>query len=187
MPHEDPDRAMVERAQGGDQDAMSELLQRYRDPVFAFVYRMLNQREAAEDVAQDTFVRVFQRLHTFRFRRDARFSTWLFQLARHAALDELRRRRRRPTAGLEELAHEPRANAPDAGQALIHREMGEALARAVATLPEEQRTALVLTEYHGLEAAEVARVLRCTVRGAESRLFRARQAVREQLARRGWL
>lgn len=70
---------------------------------------------------------------------------------------------------------------------MINRELGEAIARAVAMLPEDQRTALVLTEYHALPAAEVARVLGCSVRGAESRLFQARQAVRTRLARQGWI
>ncbi len=69
----------------------------------------------------------------------------------------------------------------------MNRELGDAIARAVATLPEDQRTALVLTEYHGLPATEVARVLHSSVRGAEARLFRARQAVRTLLARQGWV
>mgnify|MGYP003606697119 CR=1 FL=1 len=130
-----PDQEVVERAQGGEQAALAELLQRYRNPVFAFVYRILGDQAAAEDVAQEAFVRAFQHIGRFRFRRGALFSTWLFQLARNAALDEQRRKRRRPTAPLDELA----------------------------------------------------RVLNCSVRGAESRLFRARQAVRAQLARQGWV
>lgn len=182
----DPDRATVERAQRGDESALDELLQRYRDPVFAFVYRLLGHAANTEDVAQETFVRAFQNIGRFHFRRGARFSTWLFQLARNAALDELRRQQRQPRATLEPGALEPADTAPDAARQLIHRELGEAIARAVATLPEDQRTALVLTEYHGLPAAEVARVLDCSARGAEARLFRARQAVRTLLVRQGW-
>lgn len=187
MAHEpDPDEPLVRRAQAGDQDALTGLLQRYRDPVFAFVYRLLGGHLTAEDVAQETFVRAFQNLRRFRFQPGARFSTWLFQLARHAALDELRRQRRHPTTHLEDVTREPPDQGTDAATQMIHRELGDAIARAVAVLPEDQRAALVLTEYHGQSAAEVARVLGCSVRGAESRLFRARQTVREILSQQGW-
>lgn len=182
----DPDQATVERARTGDAAALAELLQRYRDPVHAFAHRLLNGHPNAEDVAQETFVRAFQRLDRFRFGRGARFSTWLFQLARHAALDEMRRQRRRPQRSLDEQLREPPAPGPDAAQQLMHRELGAAIAEAVARLPEDQRTVLVLTEYHAQSAAEVAGVLKCSVRSAEARLFRARQAVRADLARRGW-
>ena len=187
MAHQpDPDESLVQRAQAGEQDALAGILQRYRDPVFAFVHRLLGGHVNAEDVAQETFVRAFQNLHRFRFQPGARFSTWLFQLARHAALDELRRQRRHPHNPSETVPAEPVDTAPDAARQLINRELGEAIAHAVAILPEDQRTALVLTEYHAQPAAEVARVLGCSVRGAESRLFRARQAVRTLLARQGW-
>jgi|APTNR8051073442_1049403.scaffolds.fasta_scaffold00025_76 RNA polymerase sigma-70 factor (ECF subfamily) len=182
----DPDQATVERARQGDDAALGELLQRYREPVHAFAYRLLNGHPNAEDVAQETFVRAFQHLADFRFGRGARFSTWLFQLARHAALDELRRQQRRPQLNLDEQAREPIAPGPDAAHQLMHRELGEAIAQAVARLPEDQRTALVLTEYHAQSAAGVAGVLNCSVRSAEARLFRARQTVRADLARRGW-
>jgi RNA polymerase sigma-70 factor (ECF subfamily) len=187
MPSEpDPDQATVERAQRGDASALAELLQRYREPVHAFAHRLLNGHLNAEDVAQEAFVRAFQNLDRFRFGRGARFSTWLFQLARHAALDELRRQKRRPEVGLDDLPREAPATGPDAAQQLMHRELGEAIAQAVARLPEDQRTALVLTEYHAQCATEVAGVLNCSVRSAEARLFRARQTVRADLARRGW-
>lgn len=184
---QDPDQTLVMQAQGGDEGALASLLERYRNPVHAFVFRLLGGSAAAEDVAQETFVRAFRALSTFRFRPGARFSTWLFQLARHAALDELRRQRRHPTSSLESLTREPAVSAPDASQNLANRELGEAIARAVATLPEDQRTALILTEYHGQSADEVARVLRCTRRGAEARLFRARQTVRSLLDRKAWM
>lgn len=183
---QDPDRSAVEKAQLGHEDALADLLQRYREPIFAFVFRSLGGSVQAEDVAQETFVRAFQNIGSFRFRNSARFSTWLFQLARHAALDELRRQRRRPTLSLDEFVREPATAEANAADQMIHHELGEAIGKAVAALPEDQRTALVLTEYHGQSAQEVARVLGCTVRGAESRLFRARQAAREQLERQGW-
>lgn len=188
MQHQpDPDEAVVTRAQGGDDSALDNLLQRYRDPVFAFVFRLVGQAASAEDVAQETFVRAFQNIRSFRFRRGARFSTWLFQLARNAALDEVRRQRRQPRHDAEAAPAEAIDPGPNAAHQVMNRELGDAIARAVATLPEDQRTALVLTEYHGLPATEVARVLHSSVRGAEARLFRARQAVRTLLARQGWV
>jgi len=183
----DPDRTNVLRAQAGDQDAMAGLLQRYRDPVFSFVHRLLVGHANAEDVAHETFVRAFQNLHRFRFRRDARFSTWLFQLARHAALDEARRLRRRPETSMEERTSDTASPQAHAADQLAHRELGDAIARAVATLPEDQRAALLLAEYQGHSAEEVAHVLKCSRRGAESRLFRARQTVRGILTRQGWV
>lgn len=183
-PDSDADRDLVARAQGGDEQAFTDLMVRYQQPVLHFVFRLLAGASDAEDVAQETFVRAYFNLRRFRFRPQARFSTWLFQIARNAALDHLRRRARRAETPWPEGAAEPAAPTPAADQALQDRELGEALARAFAALPEEQRTALVLAEYHGASAAEIAAVLDCSVRAAEARLFRARQEVRHQL--RAW-
>lgn len=181
-PPEDPDRAVVERAQRGDDRAYDELMARYQQPVLHFVFRLLGGSPDAEDVAQEAFVRAYLNLGRFRFRPGARFSTWLFQVARNAALDHVRKRRRRPQAAPDPARAEPADASPDAAAALMHRETGAAIERAFAALPEDQRTALVLAEYHGCGADEIAAVMKSSVRAAESRLFRARRQVRQALA-----
>jgi RNA polymerase sigma factor (sigma-70 family) len=155
-PDSDADRELVARAQGGDDQAFTDLMVRYQQPVLHFVFRLLAGAADAEDVAQETFVRAYFNLRRYRARPEARFSTWLFQIARHAALDQLRKRGRRAETPWPEGHAEPAAPEPSADRALQHRELGEALARACAALPEEQRTALVLAEYHGASVAEIA-------------------------------
>jgi RNA polymerase sigma-70 factor (ECF subfamily) len=170
----------VARAQLGDEAAFDALLRRFQRPVLHFVYRMLGHAQDAEDVAQETFVRAFFALPRYRPRGGVRFSSWLFQIARHAALDHLRKAGRRVEIS-EADAAEPVAATPGADQLLACRELGDRVAGAVAALPEDQRAAFVLAEYHGLSAAEVADVMRSSVRAAESRIFRARQALRRSL------
>lgn len=177
----DPDRAVVERAQAGDERAFDELMARYQKPVFHFVHRMVGGATDAEDVAQETFVRVFFNLARFRFRAGALFSTWLFQVARRAALDRVRARKRRPEEPLPPRDEVPDPAHRDGRAQADQRELGDAIARAFAELPEDQRAALVLTEYHGHGAAEVAAIMGCTVRSVEARLYRARQEMRRLL------
>lgn len=181
---EDPDRAAVERAQQGDEAGFNELMARYRQPVLHFVFRILAGAPDAEDVAQEAFVRAYLALPRFRFRPGARFSTWLFQIARRAALDHARHRGRRPEHPMPAGADAPDPAARDAAAHADQRELGEAIARAFAVLPEDQRTALTLAEYHGYDTAEIAAVMESSVRSAEARLYRARQALRRLLA--GW-
>ena len=175
--HEQPDSELVRRIQSGDAAAFDELMQRYKCPVVSFVYRMLGSAEDAQDVAQDVFVRVYQNLDTYR--PETKFSTWVFALARNAAIDHWRWRKRHPTEPIESA---PQVAAPSgATEDVEAREIGDQIAAAVAKLPEDQRTALVLAEYHGLSYAEVAEVMHCSEKSVESRLYRAKQTLR------GWL
>jgi len=169
------DPALVARTLAGDDAAFDELLARYRKPVLNFAYRLLGDATEAEDVAQDAFVRAYRHLADYHPRRQ--FSTWLFAIARHAAIDRLRYRQRHPTA--------PLAAAPEPAASPRYDDLGEHIAAAIAGLPEDQRTAIVLAEYHGLSHAEIAGVMDCTEKSVESRLYRARAALREKL--RGFL
>ncbi len=171
------DLELVERLQRGEDAAFDELMGRYKRPVLNFAFRMLGEAEA-EDVAQEVFVRVYQRIGDYRPR--AKFSTWLFALARNACIDRLRYRQRHPTEPLD-TAPEPSTVTRDTET----RELGEHIAAAIAALPEDQRTAIVLAEYHGLSYAEIAGVMHCSEKSVESRLYRAKQFLREQL--RGFL
>jgi RNA polymerase sigma-70 factor (ECF subfamily) len=180
------DWTLAERVRGGDDAAFDALMARYKRPILSFVFRLLGDAAEAEDVAQEMFVRAYRGMQRPRFRKtSAKFSTWLFQIARHAALDSLRRRRRHPAESLSALAdrgEEAVAREPTAADNASARETGGRIAAAVALLPEDQRTALVLAEYENLPHADIAAVMRCSVKSVEARLYRARRFLRARLA-----
>ena len=171
--HEQPDSAIVESIRAGDDGAFDELMRRYKRPVVNFVYRMLGDAAEADDVAQEVFVRIYRNIAGYR-PGTGKFSTWLFALARNAAIDRLRYRKRHPT--------EPLDSAPEpVTQPVEVDKISEHIAAEIAELPEEQRTALVLAEYHDLSYAEIAAIMRCSEKSVESRLYRAKQTLRERL------
>jgi RNA polymerase sigma-70 factor (ECF subfamily) len=179
----DIDRDLVDRAREGDHAAYSQLMDYYQGSILNFVYRLVGSREEAEDIAQDVFVRAYQKLDSFTFRtsRD-RFSTWLYQLARNAAIDVLRRRQRRPVQSLDEF---PLLGPVAVGNPALDtgdRERERAISAAFAELPEDQRTALVLSVYEGQSYADIAVIMKASVKSVESRIYRARQSMRQQLA-----
>jgi RNA polymerase sigma-70 factor, ECF subfamily len=158
------DPALIRAAAGGDIAAFERIVRAYQQHVWRFLRRLLGDRAAAEDVAQETFLRVYRALPGFA--HEARFSTWVFRIARNAGLDELRRRRRR-----ERLAAAVRPADPVGS-------VGEARAEieaALAGLPLDLREALVLVEVFGLPYAEVAAVIGVPVGTVKSRVFRARE------------
>lgn len=171
------DAPTLARAVAGDRDASRLLVERYQAPVFALVSRMLWRRGRAtiEDVAQDTFLRVFGSLGSFDPARGAKLSTWILTIASRRAIDELRKKR--PDAPEIETAGLERADAR-----ARRRELIEAIERALADLSPELRAAFLLREYHGLEYAEIARALDIEINTVKSRLSRARTALREALA-----
>ena len=175
--YEQPDSEIVRQIQSGEAAAFDELMRRYKRPIVNFVFRMLGNAQDADEIAQDVFVRVYQNLDTYR--SETKFSTWLFALARNAAIDRLRWRARHPTESIES-APEISASSGTA-EDVSAREIGEQIAAAVAKLPDDQRTAIVLAEYHGMSYAEIAAVMRCSEKSVESRLYRAKQALRERL------
>ncbi len=181
----DADLEIVVRLQSGDDRAFDELMDRYKRPVVNFVYRMLNDAGDADDVAQEVFVRVYRSIKRFRADGRYRFSTWLFQIARNQAIDVLRKRKRRPLemrAFHEEDGDEPVSPGRSADREAHVKEVGEAVARAVSVLPEKQKTVLILSEYHDHSHAEIASIMECSVKSVESRLARAREALRRRLA-----
>ena len=186
MSQDQSDWLLVEQIKGGDDTAFDSLMERYKRPIMSFVYRMIGDEVEAEDVAQDVFVRAYRSIRKPGFHQaTAAFSTWLFQVARHAALDCLRRRKRHPEDSLSAMDASGELSVGagrTAGEESVARETGEQIAAAVALLPEDQRTALVLSEYEGLSYAEIAGIMKCSVKSVESRLYRARQFLRTQLA-----
>jgi RNA polymerase sigma-70 factor, ECF subfamily len=160
---EEPEPALIRAAAAGDLTAFERLVRAYQEPVWRFLRRLLGDAGVAEDVAQETFLRVFRRLPTFTF--EARFSTWVFQIARNAGVDELRSRSRR--IRLASLAPPP---TPVVGMPEARAEIDAAL----ASLPVDLREAILLIEVLGLRYREAARVLGVPEGTVKSRVFSAR-------------
>ncbi len=185
MPEAPTDWNLVEQAKAGDDRAFDALMGRYKLPVINFVYRMIGDASEAEDVAQEVFVDAYRTIRKPAFHRTtAQFSTWLFQVARNAALDSLRRRKRHPTESLSALEENGAMLAGavrTAHEQSVGSETAQKIAAAVALLPEDQRTALILSEYEDRSYAEIAAVLNCSLKSVEARLYRAKHILRERL------
>ena len=177
LPRAEPlDELTVRRAQRGDERAWRALVARYQQPVHALVWRMLagRARHRVEDLVQETFVRVLRALPTFDPTGPASLTTWLLTIATRLALNELRRPE--PAALEAEPAGDARADADSERSRLA-----AAIASGVATLPDTQRAALVLREYHELDYVEIAAALEVDLGTVKSRLARARAALRAHL------
>lgn len=165
--------------QRGEDLALNRLMTRWERPLRSFLYRSTHNEHDALDLAQETFVRIYQ--HRARYRAGARFSTWMFQIALNLARDHARRARRRPTDPLETAPEAfttdtPHRNATDS-------EAAAAVRDAVAALPDDLREAVLLAEFHNLPQAEIARIVGATPKAVETRLYRAREKLRTLLAR----
>lgn len=177
------DRELMALAQAGDEAALGALMERWERPVKTVIARLVGNAAEAEELAQEAFVRLWQRRD--RFRAGAEFRPWMLSLALNLARNRLRWWRRRPLVALEEWTPLPPAETVDGAGALEARERAEAVRAAVAALPLEQREALVLFEYEGLAQAEIAAIADTTPKAVERRLERARAALRASLER--WL
>jgi RNA polymerase sigma-70 factor (ECF subfamily) len=182
------DEELVARSTGGDLDAFNQLVVRWERPIYALAYRVIGREEDARDVCQETFLRAFRALGGFK--GQAKFSSWLYRIALNLCRDWIRRERRAPIAqapegmDLIELAGE--TSPSDSVEELVsRREIGRAVARVMATLPEEQRTAIILKEYHGLTFQEIADMLECPLSTVKTRLYQGLSVLRRQLARTG--
>jgi RNA polymerase sigma-70 factor, ECF subfamily len=162
----------------GDPVAFRNFVRRYEKVVFAFLSRALGRGAHVEDLAQEVFLRAYRALPDYDVRGPARVSTWLLTIARRLATDT--RRRRRIQVPLRE--DESTAQSPSTPETERQRlELGRALAKAVGALPEDQLDAFILVEFHGLRMAELADVLGIPESTAKTRLFRARERLRELL------
>lgn len=177
------DEVTLARAQRGDLRAKRALVERYQRPVVALVSRLLRGQAdpgLVEDIAQETFLRVFRALPKFDRHGPARLSTWILTIASHRAIDELRRRRL-DTRPFDSTAVQVAAS--DRADATAERKMlARHLSDAIDGLSPEYRAAFVLREYHGMEYAEISKVLGIDLGTVKSRLSRARSRLRQALA-----
>ena len=188
----DPDAELMLRLQGGEDGALDALMGRWQAPLAGHLYRHLGNQAEALDLAQETFVRLYEA--RARYQPDRKFSTWLFAIAMNLCRNRLRWRSRHPVVPLEEagegegaLWEVPLAEnlQPSPADELARRELVQAVREAVLRLPEALRAPLLLAEYEGMSHREIASVLNCSEKAVETRLYRARRALRERLVERG--
>lgn len=179
------DAERITAMQAGDANAFEMLVEEYQKIVLAFIFRMIGDADEAQDVAQEVFVRAYRAIQTPRFNlQKASLSTWLLQIARNAAIDTLRKRKRKPFFSLENISgfHETipdTQTSPD--EQLATNELQERIAKALLRLPEDQRTALVLSVYHEHSHEQIAAILQCSTKSVESRIYRARKKLAQWL------
>lgn len=175
--------------QAGDSSAMEELFARFQKPLFNFFYRMLGRRETAEDLVQETFIKLCRFGYTFRG-SDAKFTTWLYSVAGNQCRDYLRHSARRPEVPVADLEQNHTDDISDvpapAGDSpvedhLIRMETRAAIEAAIESLPEKERMAIILREYQGLEYKEIAEALNSPIGSVKVLIFRARQRLRDRL------
>jgi RNA polymerase sigma-70 factor (ECF subfamily) len=181
------DQGDMERLVAGQDAALNDLMGRYATPVFHFLCRMLGNEDDANDLAQETFVRVFRARANFR--TSEKFSTWLYTIAANLARNHFRWRARHPNVSLEAETGESEqtlggtlpASGPAPNEQALAAERAAAVRAAVGKLPEDLREAIVLCEWEEHSVDEAAAILETTPKAVESRLYRARQILRERL------
>lgn len=184
----DPDAALMLRVKQGDKEAFAQLVDKFKQPVINLAFRTLHDLTEAEDLAQNVFVQAYKSAR--RYEASAKFSTWLFTITRNLCLNEIRRRARHPAESLDqthaESDEQPLHQVEDKGvasppQQLLHGELEEKLGEALADLPENQRTALMLCRQEDLSYEEIAKVLGCSLSATKSLIHRGRETLKLKL------
>jgi RNA polymerase sigma-70 factor (ECF subfamily) len=180
------DEELVARSIRGDNESFNQLILRWERPIYALAYRTIGREEDARDVCQETFLRAFRALPGFR--GQAKFSSWLYRIALNLCRDWMRRERRVPVVqapeGVDLMDLAAEAEPSESIEDLVARKDLTALVEKVmARLPEEQRTAIVLKEYHGLTFQEIADVVGCPLSTVKTRLYQGLTVLRRELAK----
>jgi len=189
MPNQsDPDAALMLRVKRGDEAAFAELVDKYKQPVMNLIYRILRDATEAEDLAQNVFVQVYKSAH--RYEVTAKFSTWLFTIARNLCLNEIRRRSRHPADSIEathgESEDQPARQFEDhktfqPTENVLHQEIEQKIEQAMADLPETQRTAILLCRRDDMSYEEIAEVIGCSLSATKSLIHRGRETLKQKL------
>jgi RNA polymerase sigma-70 factor (ECF subfamily) len=186
----DPDVALMLRVKNGDSEAFAELVEKYKQPVMNLVYRIIRDATEAEDLTQNVFIQVYKSAH--RYEVSAKFSTWLFTIARNLCLNEIRRRSRHPADSLEAVFpgseqddvparqfEDPKLrSAPDS---LLQQELEQKIEQVLSELPENQRTAIQLCRQDDLSYEDIASVIGCSLSATKSLIHRGRETLKEKL------
>ena len=182
------DDELVARSVGGDAESFNQLILRWERPIYALAYRVIGREEDARDVCQETFLRAFRALPGFK--GQAKFSSWLYRIALNLCRDWIRRQRRAPVMQMPEgvdpgeLAAE-RGPVESIEDLVGRRQLTEVVEQAMALLPEEQRTAIILKEYHGMTFQEIADMQGCPLSTVKTRLYQGLTVLRRHLEKNG--
>ena len=183
------DHELLADIKDGDEAAFQEIVRRYRNPITNFVYRMLDDYERSVELAQETFIRVFT--SASRYQANYSFSTYIYRIATNLAISELRRRKRRKFVSLfspftddngDAVELDPPDLNPLQDESLIKDERRKAVARAITSLPDKYRAAIVLRDVEGLSYDRIAEVLKLSEGTVKSRINRARNLLKEKLS-----
>lgn len=178
------DEELVTRSMGGDADSFNQLVLRWERPIYALAYRVIGREEEARDVCQDTFLRAYRALPGFK--GQAKFSSWLYRIALNLCRDWIRRQRRAPVMqmpeGVDPLEMAAEREPAESIETLVaRRELSAVVEEAMARLPEEQRTAIILKEYHGMTFQEIADLQGCPLSTVKTRLYQGLSVLRRHL------
>jgi RNA polymerase sigma-70 factor, ECF subfamily len=181
------DEDLVVAFQSGDIPAFDQLVRRWDRKIQGVIYRLVGNHDEARDLSQEAFLKAYRALGTFK--QEARFSSWLYQIAINATRDRLRRRRRRTDLSLDDVEERGesslRDGAPSALDLIESNDLSRAVAAAMAALPEEQREVVILKEYQGLTFPEIAETLDVPLSTVKTRLYRGLGQLRIRLERQG--
>lgn len=182
------DHQLIEATKQGDEAAFAEIVNRYRNPLTNYLFRMLNDYEEAVDLAQETFVRVYFAIE--RYHTDYAFSTYIYRIATNLAISEIRKKRRRKLLSLTSFFQNEEGDAqefhlPDEkslpDEDLIENERNRTIEKAIATLPDKYRAPIILREIQELSYEEIAQILGLGLGTTKSRISRARGLLRDKL------
>jgi len=185
------DEVLVQKTKNGDLDAFDELVRRYEGKIYGLAYRFMGNHADASDLAQDTFIRVYQALAGFR--GDAAFSTWIYRIVANICRDELRKRQRRRSVSMDEMIDASPANVPTADGSYLPEEtvqryeVQRQVQFCLNELSDDHRLVLVMREIQGLSYEEIAGALQCSMGTVKSRISRARSALKDKMSKEGEL
>jgi RNA polymerase sigma-70 factor (ECF subfamily) len=182
----DYDAELMLRVKDGDSASFGVLLEKHRNPVIHFLYRMVQNPAVAEELAQEVFLRVYRSRASYE--PTAKFTTWLFRIATHLALNSLRdAKNERKQESLDDAMEDQPVrqvsdNRPTIEQAMLYQARLAEVKQAIQTLPEKQRAAVLMHKYEEMEYSQIARALNCSESAVKSLLFRAYETLRARLA-----
>lgn len=183
LPMEPTDAELVRCTLRGETAAYNELVRRYQRPVYSLAYRMIGSVEDASDLVQETFLRAYGALGTFR--QDASFLTWLYKIASNLCIDLMRSRKSRGTLSLDAELDDGREPSADRSfspeETAMRGAVSEVVHKAVMNLPERYRIVVVMRHLHGMSIDEIAEQLELPSGTVKTHLFRAREMLRERL------
>lgn len=180
---EPTDSELVQRTLRGETAAYNVLVHRYQRPVYSLIYRMIGNAEDAGDLVQETFLRAYGALASFR--QDASFLTWLYKIASNLSIDQMRARRSKGALSLDVELDEGREPSADRSaspeETVVRGAVSEIVQKAVMNLPERYRTVVVMRHLHGMSIEEIAEITKLPSGTVKTHLFRAREMLRERL------